>query len=143
MKRLAILGSTGSIGQSTLDVVRAHPDKLKVVALAAGSNAGRLREQADAFGVQITAKKHWSGRLEAALSDGHNPFTGKHSFRALSGPTIDEPTKIDRTDFRFAIVYHFGKPPMPNAMSKPIDPVEIDSMDSIALSPNFITAPLP
>ena len=46
MKRLAILGSTGSIGQSALDVVRAHPDKLKVVGLAAGSNAERLREQA-------------------------------------------------------------------------------------------------
>src|SRR5262245_38154143 len=50
MKRLAILGSTGSIGQSTLDVVRAHPDRLKVVALAAGSNAERLRDQAIAFG---------------------------------------------------------------------------------------------
>ena len=55
MKKLAILGSTGSIGQSTLDVVRAHPDKLKVVGLAAGSNADRLREQAAAFGATITA----------------------------------------------------------------------------------------
>jgi 1-deoxy-D-xylulose-5-phosphate reductoisomerase len=55
MKRLAILGSTGSIGQSTLDVVRAHPDKLKVVGLAAGANAERLREQATAFGATITA----------------------------------------------------------------------------------------
>src|SRR5918999_6261394 len=55
MKRLAILGSTGSIGQSALDVVRAHPDKLKVIGLAAGSNAGRLREQAAAFGASITA----------------------------------------------------------------------------------------
>ena len=55
MKRLAILGSTGSIGQSTLDVVRAHPDKLRVVALAAGSNAERLREQAQEFGVELTA----------------------------------------------------------------------------------------
>ncbi len=55
MKRLAILGSTGSIGQSTLDVVRAHPDKLRVVGLAAGSNADRLREQAAAFDVKITA----------------------------------------------------------------------------------------
>ena len=53
MKRLAILGSTGSIGQSALDVVRAHPDRLKVVALAAGSNAGRLREQAQSFGVIV------------------------------------------------------------------------------------------
>ncbi len=55
MKKLAILGSTGSIGQSTLDVVRAHPDKLKVVGLAAGSNGERLRDQAEAFGATITA----------------------------------------------------------------------------------------
>jgi 1-deoxy-D-xylulose-5-phosphate reductoisomerase len=55
MKRLAILGSTGSIGRSTLDVVRAHPDKLKVVGLAAGSNRERLREQAEAFGATMTA----------------------------------------------------------------------------------------
>ena len=55
MKRLAILGSTGSIGQSALDVVRAHPDRLKVVGLAAGSNADRLREQAREFGPALTA----------------------------------------------------------------------------------------
>src|SRR5215213_4983073 len=54
MKRLAILGSTGSIGQSTLDVVRAHPDRLKVIALAAGSNGERLRQQAATFGASIT-----------------------------------------------------------------------------------------
>ncbi len=55
MKRLAILGSTGSIGQSTLDVVRAHPGRLKVVALAAGSNADLLGEQAREFDVKVTA----------------------------------------------------------------------------------------
>ena len=61
MKRLAILGSTGSIGQSALDVVRAHPDKLKVVGLAAGSNADRLREQAAAFGATVTALASTAG----------------------------------------------------------------------------------
>jgi 1-deoxy-D-xylulose-5-phosphate reductoisomerase len=55
MKNVAILGSTGSIGMSALDVVRAHSDKLKVVGLAAGSNAHRLREQAAAFDVKVTA----------------------------------------------------------------------------------------
>src|SRR6266545_4371606 len=45
MKRLAILGATGSIGQSALAVVDAHPDKLRVVALAAGNNADRLAGQ--------------------------------------------------------------------------------------------------
>lgn len=46
MIRLAILGSTGSIGRSTLDVVDAHADKLAVVALAAGRNAALLARQA-------------------------------------------------------------------------------------------------
>lgn len=45
MKKIAILGSTGSIGTQTLDVVRAHSDELEVVALAAGSNKERLKEQ--------------------------------------------------------------------------------------------------
>ena len=39
MKRIAILGSTGSIGQSALAVVDAHADRLRVVGLAAGENA--------------------------------------------------------------------------------------------------------
>ena len=38
MKRLAILGSTGSIGQSTLSIVEQFPDRYSVVALAAGRN---------------------------------------------------------------------------------------------------------
>ena len=49
MKRLAILGSTGSIGQSALAVVSAHPARLAVVALAAGDNAERLAEQTRTF----------------------------------------------------------------------------------------------
>lgn len=55
MKRIAILGSTGSIGTQTLDVVRQHPDRLKVVALAAGSNAEALSAQAAEFGVNRLA----------------------------------------------------------------------------------------
>ena len=55
MKRVVILGSTGSIGEQALDVVRRHPAGFQVVGLAAGSSAGRLREQADEFGVEHTA----------------------------------------------------------------------------------------
>jgi 1-deoxy-D-xylulose-5-phosphate reductoisomerase len=55
MKRIAILGSTGSIGQSALAVVRAHPDRLQVVGLAAGSNAERLRTQAIEFKPKVVA----------------------------------------------------------------------------------------
>ncbi|MEQ1581379.1 MAG: 1-deoxy-D-xylulose-5-phosphate reductoisomerase [Steroidobacteraceae bacterium] len=42
---VAVLGSTGSIGVSTLDVLARHPDRFKVVALGARSNAARLRDQ--------------------------------------------------------------------------------------------------
>ena len=45
MKRLAILGSTGSIGTSTLDVVARHPERFSVTALAAGRNDALLLEQ--------------------------------------------------------------------------------------------------
>ncbi len=61
--RLAILGSTGSIGRSTLEVVDAHPDKLSVVALAAGRNAELLREQTARYHPTLvsldTGSDHW------------------------------------------------------------------------------------
>jgi 1-deoxy-D-xylulose-5-phosphate reductoisomerase len=46
MKKLAILGSTGSIGVQALDIVERCPGRFQVLALAAGRNAGRLAEQA-------------------------------------------------------------------------------------------------
>ena len=42
MKAISILGSTGSIGTQTLDIVTNHPDKFRVAGLAAGSNVGML-----------------------------------------------------------------------------------------------------
>lgn len=49
MKRVAILGSTGSVGTQTLDVVRAFPSQLKAVSLVAYSNVQRIKEQAQEF----------------------------------------------------------------------------------------------
>lgn len=49
--RVAILGSTGSIGRQALDVARAHPDRVEVAVLAAHSSASLLLEQAAEFGV--------------------------------------------------------------------------------------------
>src|SRR5436309_3227080 len=46
MKRIAILGSTGSIGRSTLSVAEAYPERFQIVALAAGSNLDAAFEQA-------------------------------------------------------------------------------------------------
>lgn len=55
MKKIAILGSTGSIGTQTLDVVRAHSNELEVVALAAGSNKERLKEQIREFHPELVS----------------------------------------------------------------------------------------
>ncbi len=49
MKRLAILGSTGSIGTQALDIVRALPEHFRVVALAGGQNLGLLQQQVEEF----------------------------------------------------------------------------------------------
>ncbi len=49
MKKITLLGSTGSIGRSTLDVVRHHRDEMRVVSMTAGSNAALLGEQIREF----------------------------------------------------------------------------------------------
>lgn len=45
MKNLVLLGSTGSIGTQTLEIADAYPDRLRVLALAAGSNVHKMEEQ--------------------------------------------------------------------------------------------------
>ena len=54
-KAISILGSTGSIGTQTLDIVRSHPDKFRVVGLAAGRNIDLLVEQVTEFHPEIVA----------------------------------------------------------------------------------------
>jgi 1-deoxy-D-xylulose-5-phosphate reductoisomerase len=68
VKRLAILGSTGSIGRSALAVVDAHPEKLAVVALAAGDNDALLAAQVHRYRPDVVAMATGQGidRLRAA-----------------------------------------------------------------------------
>ncbi|WP_292764783.1 1-deoxy-D-xylulose-5-phosphate reductoisomerase [Microbacterium sp. UBA3486] len=61
MRRVIVLGSTGSIGTQALDVIRANPRRFELVGLAAGSNAEMLEAQAAQFQVESTAL----GALEA------------------------------------------------------------------------------
>jgi 1-deoxy-D-xylulose-5-phosphate reductoisomerase len=55
MRRVVVLGSSGSIGTQTLDIIAQHPDRLQVVGLAAHSNSNLLAEQAARFRVSKTA----------------------------------------------------------------------------------------
>jgi 1-deoxy-D-xylulose-5-phosphate reductoisomerase len=68
-KRVAILGSTGSIGTQALDVIGRHPGEFDVVALAAGRNVKLLREQSVRFEVKIatTADDGAAGLLRVAV----------------------------------------------------------------------------
>ena len=55
MRRIIVLGSTGSIGTQALDVIRANPRRFELVGLAAGTNAEVLGQQADLFQIEHTA----------------------------------------------------------------------------------------
>jgi 1-deoxy-D-xylulose-5-phosphate reductoisomerase len=79
MKRVAIVGSTGSIGQSALAVVTAHPDRLRVVALSAGENVPRLVEQAAQYEPDTVAMATAAGvaELEAGLRSAGAPLPAR------------------------------------------------------------------
>ncbi|MEA3112724.1 MAG: 1-deoxy-D-xylulose-5-phosphate reductoisomerase, partial [Caballeronia sp.] len=68
-KRLTLLGSTGSIGESTLDVVARHPDRFKVYALTAHRNGGKLVDQCVRFQpeVAVVGDADTAAQVTAAL----------------------------------------------------------------------------
>ena len=81
MKSLAVLGSTGSIGCSALDVVAALPDRFRVAALAAGRSVERLAQQVARHRPALVsvAEKRDAERLRQLLPSGAAP-------RIVTGP---------------------------------------------------------
>lgn len=69
MKRVTILGATGSIGQNTLDLIRRAPEAFEVVALTGGRNIAQLAADAREFraGLAVTAHDELLDELRAAL----------------------------------------------------------------------------
>jgi 1-deoxy-D-xylulose-5-phosphate reductoisomerase len=80
MKRVAILGSTGTIGRNTLAVIAAHPEAFRVSALAAGANLPLIEEQVRAFkpGLVSLGKKEDAAALRTRL--------GRRGPRIVFGP---------------------------------------------------------
>src|SRR5580658_8393657 len=76
MKRIAILGSTGSIGKSTLSIVESFPDRFSVVSMAAGNNVELAFEQARRWRPQL---------LSMATADAANQLHDKLKKQGLSG----------------------------------------------------------
>jgi 1-deoxy-D-xylulose-5-phosphate reductoisomerase len=90
--RVAILGSTGSIGCQALDVAARHPERVTVVALAAHANAKLIAEQAAVFGVTrvALADSEAAARVRSALPDGVSVADGPASVVELATlPEVD------------------------------------------------------
>ena len=86
MKRIVLLGSTGSIGQSTLKVARDLPGKIQIVALAAGSNVDELVNQSNEFkpiAVSI-ASPEAASKLQSRLPDATRVHCGAEGLITLA-----------------------------------------------------------
>jgi 1-deoxy-D-xylulose-5-phosphate reductoisomerase len=85
MKSVIILGSTGSIGENALKVIKALPDRFRVVALAAATNADRIVAQAIEFGVK-----------RIALSDGAAACAARQQAETLGIEVLEGDVGVER-----------------------------------------------
>ena len=85
IRQVAILGSTGSIGVNTLDVIRAHPERFKVAALTAGKQVDRLAEQCIEFkpAIAVVIDAADAASLSALLHEKKIPTQVLHGPKAL------------------------------------------------------------
>ena len=77
LRRIAVVGSTGSIGTSTLEVVRAHPDRFVIDCLVAGRRGDALAEQVRAFRPRVAAVSDAAGFEALCNGLGVSPTTSR------------------------------------------------------------------
>lgn len=100
MKHVTILGSTGSIGRSALEVISRCRDRFKVVGLTAKNNIELLEEQIKAFNPEIAAVADETGALE---------LRKKLGIRVLSGDSgIAEVASYNKADFVLSAIIGFA-----------------------------------
>ncbi|MSQ15198.1 MAG: 1-deoxy-D-xylulose-5-phosphate reductoisomerase [Dehalococcoidia bacterium] len=87
MKRIAVLGSTGSVGRQTLEVAKSFPDRLKIVAITGGRNSALLSQQIE----QLTPRAYYS----LAPIDFSPGFANTGIYRAAS---LEEIATLDDVD---------------------------------------------
>ncbi|PIT85892.1 1-deoxy-D-xylulose-5-phosphate reductoisomerase [Candidatus Micrarchaeota archaeon CG10_big_fil_rev_8_21_14_0_10_59_7] len=85
MKRLCVLGSTGSIGTQTLDVAASFPEKFKIIGLSAGSNVELVEKQARQFKpAAVCVSKEEDAKTLRAKLPGIEVMHGEDGLRALA-----------------------------------------------------------
>jgi 1-deoxy-D-xylulose-5-phosphate reductoisomerase len=132
-KRLVILGSTGSIGQNTLEVIRHFPEKFEVVGLAAGKNIALLAEQIKEFNPVLVAVKS-----ERDAKNLRNRFSGK-TIKFLAGEIgLQEVASLGQADLVVsAITGIAGLKPTVTALEKGKD-VALANKESMVVAGGFL-----
>ncbi len=102
IKGIAILGATGSIGQSTLEVIALHPQKYKVIALSAYSNVELLLQQCLRFQPEyaVMVDKKSAQQLEKRLAE-----EGEYTIHVLSGAkSLNDMAALEQVDYVMAAI---------------------------------------
>ena len=91
MRRLAVLGSTGSVGEQTLAVAAGHPERFDIVALAAAQSVDRLAEQVERFSPEIVSVADAAGaaRLREKVGAGVRIAVGKAGLEEVATHPAD------------------------------------------------------
>jgi 1-deoxy-D-xylulose-5-phosphate reductoisomerase len=134
MKRIAILGSTGSIGKQTLEVIASHPDQFQVEVLTANASAELLIEQALQYkpnSVVIADESKYELVKEALWSKDIKVFAGK---KALA--QIVESTEVDIV--LTALVGFSGLEPTLNAI-KAKKPIALANKETLVVAGELVT----
>ncbi len=87
MKKIALIGSTGSIGKQTLSVVRRYPEKFKIVSLAAGNNVGEFYSQVEEFSPKVATLSFIPDDVGSKIDKSVEFFGGENAF---TNAIIDE-----------------------------------------------------
>ena len=135
MKRIAILGSTGSIGTQALNVIRRHPDLFSVEVLCAGSNADLLVQQALEFNpnaVVIADESKYPAVKEALEPKGIKIFAGASSMVDLM--------EMESIDLVLASIVGFaGLRPTLRAIEQG-KPVALANKETMVVAGSIVTA---
>ena len=106
MRKVSIFGATGSIGQSTIDLIKREPEAFDVVALSGGRNVRQLAEDAIALKADLAVTAH-----EACLADLQDALSGTGIETAAGAKAITEAAQRPADWVMSAIVGAAGLPP--------------------------------
>jgi len=133
-KKIAILGSTGSIGKQTLEIIHAHPDKFQAEILTAQNNADLLIEQSIQFNpncVVITNEDHYPKVFDAL---------NKHDIKVYAGEkALNQIVQMEEVDIVLtALVGYAGLVPTVKAIEAG-KPIALANKETLVVAGEYIT----